>query len=151
MVKALKIFAWGAAGLALAAAAGALGLKLYFSQARLKTLTRDYAAKNLGREVTFDTIALGLSGLSIANLRVSEYPISRANSSAPPPFRCAPPSGLLRMEIRINYISAAGLNMRVAELKKDTYNFSDLLAPAAPARGQPAIRRRPRRPLYLQP
>lgn len=136
MGKILKIFAWGIAGLALALAAGALGLKLYFSQTRLKTLTGDYAAKNLRRELTFDSIALGLSGLSIANLRVSEYPDFRKGEffsaeafSVRPSFRA-----LLRREIKINSISAAGLKMRVAELKKDTYNFSDLLAPAAPAR-----------------
>ncbi|MDP2867120.1 MAG: AsmA family protein, partial [Elusimicrobiota bacterium] len=152
MGKVLKIFAWGAAGLALAVAAGALGLKLYFSQARLKTLTRDYAAKNLGREVTFDTIALGLSGLSIANLRVSEYPdfkrgefFSAAAFSVRPSFRA-----LLRREIKINSISAAGLNMRVTELKKDTYNFSDLLAPAAPAReARPAPKEEAAPPLSI--
>ena len=152
MGKVLKIFAWGAAGLALAAAAGALGLKLYFSQARLKTLTKDYAAKNLGREVTFDTIALNLSGLSIANLRVSEYPdfkrgefFSAAAFSVRPSFRA-----LLRREIKINSISAAGLNMRVTELRKDTYNFSDLLAPAAPAReARPAHKEAAARPLSI--
>lgn len=143
MGKILKIFAWGTAGLALALAAGALGLKLYFSQARLKALTRDYAAKNLGRELTFDTIALNLSGLSIANLRVSEYPdfrkgefFSAAAFSVRPSFRA-----LLRREIKINSVSAAGLKMRVTELKKDTYNFSDLLSPAAaPRETRPAAK-----------
>ncbi len=120
----------------LALAAGALAVKLYFSQARLKTLAGDYAEKNLGREVTFDSIALDLSGLSIANLRVSEYPdfkkgefFSASAFSVRPSFRA-----LLRRELKINSISAAGLNMRVAEVKKDTYNFSDLLAPAPPGR-----------------
>ncbi|MDO8802856.1 MAG: AsmA family protein, partial [Elusimicrobiota bacterium] len=136
MGKVLKIVAWGIAGLALALAAGVLGVKLYFTQARLKTLANDYAAKNLGREVTFETIALNLSGLSIASLRVSEYPdfkkgefFSASSFSVRPSFRA-----LLRREIKINSISAAGLNMRVTEVKKDTYNFSDLLAPAAPPR-----------------
>ncbi len=136
MGKILKIFAFTAAGLALALGAGVLGLKLYFSQARLKTLANDFAAKNLKREVSFDSIALNLSGLSIEKLRVSEYPgfkngefFSAASFSVRPSFRA-----LLRRELRINSISASGLNMRVAEVKKDTYNFSDLLAPAAPQR-----------------
>ncbi len=136
MGKVLKVAGWGIAGLALALAAGGLGIKLYFSQARLKTLTNDYTAKNLGREVVFDTIVLNLSGLSIANLRVSEYPdfkrgefFSAAAFSLRPSFRA-----LLRREIKINSISAAGLNMRVAEIKKDAYNFSDLLTPATPRR-----------------
>lgn len=135
MGKVLKIFAWTTAGLALTLVSGALALKLYFTQARLKTLATEYAVKNLGREATFDAIALNLSGLSITNLRVSEYPdfkrgefFSAAAFSLRPSFRA-----LLRRQIKINSISAAGLNMRVAEVKKDTYNFSDLLGPAAPA------------------
>ncbi len=136
MGKILKIFAFVTAGLALALGAGLLGIKLYFSQARLKTLANDFAAKNLKREVSFDSIALNLSGLSIEKLRVSEYPgfkngefFSASSFSVRPSFRA-----LLRRELKINSISASGLNMRVAEVKKDTYNFSDLLAPAAPQR-----------------
>ncbi len=136
MGKILKILAFTAAGLALALGAAALGLKLYFTQARLKTLANDFAAKNLKREVAFDAITLNLSGLSIDKLRVSEYPgfrngefFSAASFSVRPSFRA-----LLRRELRINSISASGLNMRIAEVKKDTYNFSDLLAPAAPQR-----------------
>ena len=135
MGKLLKIFAWGTAALVLVLAAGALGVKLYFTQARLKTLANDYAAKNLGREVTFSKIALNLSGLSITALRVSEYPdfkkgefFSAASFSMRPSFRA-----LLRRELKITSISASGLKMRVAEVKKDTYNFSDLLAPVTAA------------------
>jgi len=146
MGKVLKIFAWGTAGLVLALAAGALGVKLYFTQARLKTLANDYAAKNLGREVTFDAINLNLSGLTITALRVSEYPdfkkgefFSASSFSVRPSFRA-----LLRRVIKINSISAAGLNMRVAEVKKDTYNFSDLLTPAAqPREARPAAKGSP--------
>jgi|GEM_PF-1331141 len=135
MGKILKIAAWCAAGLVLAAAACALGLKLYFTQPRLKALATDFAVRNLGRQVTFDTITLNLSGLSIANLRVSEYPdFKKGEFFSASSFSVRPSFGaLLRREVKINSISADGLNMRVAEVKKDTYNFSDLLTPAAPA------------------
>lgn len=139
MAKALKIFGWSLAGLALALAAAALGVKLYFTQARLKALTTDFAAKNLRREVTFDSVSLGLKGLSIANLRVSEYPdfkrgefFSAASFAVRPSFRA-----LLRREVRIDSVTADKLNMRVAEVKPETYNFSDLLE-APPAAGKPA-------------
>ncbi|HCC49013.1 MAG TPA: hypothetical protein DEQ38_12995 [Elusimicrobia bacterium] len=132
MGKALRILGWSLGGLALALGAAALGLKLYFTQARLKALTTDYAARNLRRQVTFDSVALNFSGLSITNLRVSEYPdfkrgefFSAAAFSVRPSFRA-----LLRRELKINSVSADALSMRVAELKPDTYNFSDLLAPA---------------------
>ncbi|OGR80726.1 MAG: hypothetical protein A2X32_09285 [Elusimicrobia bacterium GWC2_64_44] len=133
MSKALKIIAWSVGGLALALGAAALGLKLYFTQARLKALTTDFAARNLRREVTFDSVALGLKGLAISNLRVSEYPdfkrgefFSAASFAVRPSFR-----SLLRGEIKINSVTADALKMRVKEVKPETYNFSDLMA--APA------------------
>ncbi|MDD2804167.1 MAG: AsmA-like C-terminal region-containing protein [Elusimicrobiales bacterium] len=131
MSKALKILGWSLGGLALALGAAALGLKLYFTQARLKALTTDYAARNLRREVTFDSVALGLKGLAIANLRVSEYPdfkrgefFSAASFSVRPSFR-----SLLRGELKINSVTADALRMRVTEVKPETYNFSDLMPP----------------------
>ncbi|HAT72103.1 MAG TPA: hypothetical protein DCS63_04735 [Elusimicrobia bacterium] len=132
MKKALKALAWAALAGLLCLAAAALAAKLYFTPARLKTLTLEYAARNLGREVAFDSVALGLSGFSITNLRVSEYPdfkrgefLSAAAFSVRPSFRA-----LLRREIKINSVSASGLKLRVTEVKKNTYNFSDLITPA---------------------
>jgi len=152
MVRALKIITGLiAAGLLLIALA-ALGLKLYFTPARLKALTLEYASKNLKREVTFDSASLNLSGLSIANLRVSEYPdfkkgefFSAAYFSVRPSLRA-----LLKREIKINSVSASGLNMRVAEVRKDTYNFSDLIA-AAPEQkpAKPADKRAAPPPLAI--
>jgi len=143
MGKTTKALIWITVVLALALGTTALGLKLYFTQARLKTLAADYAAKNLGRELIFDAITLNLSGFSITNLRVSEYPdfkkgefFSASSFSLRPSFRA-----LLHRELKINSVSAAGLNMHIAEVKKDTYNFSDLIAPvAAPAPGRPAAK-----------
>lgn len=141
MKKFIKAALWGAGGLALLMAGAALALKLYFTQARLKALVTEFAARNLGRQLTFDSVSLNLSGLSITGLKVSEYPDFRkgefftaSSFSVLPSFRA-----LLRGEVKINSVSASGLDMRVAEVRKDTYNFSDLLAsrPAAAARPAP--------------
>lgn len=148
MMRALKIAGMVlASGLLLLLAAGA-GLKLYFTPARLKALTSDYASKNLRREVSFDSASLSFSGLSITKLRVSEYPDFRKGEffsaeafSVRPSFRA-----LLRRRVEINSVSAEGLRMRVSEVKKDTYNFSDLIAPqpaARPAQPQEARRQAP--------
>jgi uncharacterized protein involved in outer membrane biogenesis len=138
MRKALKILGWTALGGLLVLAAAAAAAKIYFTPARLKALTLEYAGKNLGREVTFDSVKLDLSGLAIANLRVSEYPdfkrgefLSAGSFSVRPSLRA-----LLRREIKINSITAAGLRLKVREVKKNTYNFSDLLA--APPAARPA-------------
>ena len=147
MKKAFKVLGWTAAAVLLLAAAGALAAKLYFTPARLKALTTDYAQKTLRRQVTFDSAALNFSGLAITNLRVSEHPdfkrgefFSADSFSARPSLRA-----LLRRELKIESVSASGLKMRVAELRPETYNFSDLLeqSPAqktakAPQKGTPA-------------
>ncbi|MCM2267565.1 MAG: AsmA family protein [Elusimicrobiales bacterium] len=146
MRKALKLLGWTSLAGLLCLAAAAVAAKLYFTPARLKALTLEYAGKNLGREVTFDGVKLDLSGLAISNLRVSEYPdfkrgefLSAGTFSVRPSLRA-----LLRREVRIHSITASGLKLRVREVKKDTYNFSDLIAakpaqkPARPADKRPA-------------
>ncbi|OGR44324.1 MAG: hypothetical protein A2X35_02550 [Elusimicrobia bacterium GWA2_61_42] len=139
MKKALKVSAWAALAGLLCLAAGLAAAKLYFTPARLKALTFEYAVKNLGREVTFDSVTLNLSGLAMENLRVSEYPnfkkgefLSAASFAVRPSLRA-----LLKREVRINSISASGLKLRITEVKKNTYNFSDLITeepPQKPAR-----------------
>jgi len=139
-----------AAGLLLALAAAA-GLKLYFTPARLKALTADYAVRTLRREVSFEAASLGFSGLSITKLKVSEYPdfrrgefFSADSFSVRPSFRA-----LLRRRVQIKSVSAEGLKMRVAEVRKNTYNFSDLMAQPAAKPAQPADKKQPAAPLAI--
>ncbi|MBI5743192.1 MAG: AsmA family protein [Elusimicrobia bacterium] len=144
MKRALKLAAWAALACLLLLAAAAAAARFYFTPERLKALTLDYARKNLGREISFDSVKLGLSGLAIANLRVSDYPdFKKGEFLSAGEFAVKPSLGaLLRREVKINSITASGLKLRVREVKKNTYNFSDLLAaePAAPAKpaGKPA-------------
>lgn len=140
MKKVLKAAAWTAAALLIAAVAGTLALKFYFTQERLQSLMKDYAARNLKREVTFDAVSISLSGLDINNLKVSEFPDFRkgefftaASFSVRPDLR-----RLLRGELQINSVSASGLSMRVAEMRPEVYNFSDLLPAETPAKPKKA-------------
>ena len=152
MIRALKIAGvLLAAGLLLLIAAG-VGLKLYFTPARIKAVTADYAAKNLRREVSFDSATLNFSGLSITKLKVSEYPdFKRGEFFSADSFSLRPSlRALLRKRVQINSVSAEGLRMRVTEVRKDTYNFSDLIAAGpAPKPAQTAERRPPAAPLAI--
>jgi len=140
MKKIIKILAWTSVAGLLALAVAAVGLKLYFTPERLKAMALEYADKSLGREVTFDAVKLSLSGVSITNLRVSESPdfkkgefLSAAAFAVRPALR-----PLLSRKIVINSISADGLKMRVVEVKKNVYNFSDLIAAVPAAAAKPA-------------
>ncbi len=131
MTRILKITGAIFAAALLLLAVAAVGLKLYFTPARLKALTLEYASKNIHREVAFDSASLNLSGLAITKLKVSEYPdFKKGEFFSADSFSVRPSFGaLLHRRVKINSVSASGLNMRVAEVKKDTYNFSDLITP----------------------
>ncbi|PIS46911.1 MAG: hypothetical protein COT17_06120 [Elusimicrobia bacterium CG08_land_8_20_14_0_20_51_18] len=134
MKKVLKIFLWTGIAFVAAAAVSAVALKLYFTQERLKSLVSEYSARYLSREVSFGSVSVGLSGFSLRELRVSERPdfskgefASAGEVSLRPSLR-----ELFRRRVVIESVSASGLKLRVVELKKDVYNFSDLLEPADP-------------------
>ncbi|HAH32365.1 MAG TPA: hypothetical protein DCL44_08640 [Elusimicrobia bacterium] len=134
MKKFVKISSYALGILTVFALAGILAIKLYFTPQRVKRLVLEYASSNFKREIDFKSAALNLSGFSLSGLKISEYPdfskgefVSAETISLHPSFRA-----LLRRELKINSISASGLKMRVAEVKKNVYNFSDLIpAPTA--------------------
>ena len=136
MKKFVKVSLWTVGVLAALALAGGFALKLYFTPVRVKRLALDYASSNLKREVDFKSAALSLSGFSMAGLRVSEYPdfskgefLSAETISVRPALR----ELVFNRKIKINSVSAGGLKLKVLEIKKGAYNFSDLLAAKAPA------------------
>ncbi len=148
MIRALKIAGWLLlSGLFLLLAAG-VGLKLYFTPARIKAVTADYASKNLRREVSFDSASLNFSGLSITKLKVSEYPdFKRGEFFSADSFSLRPSlRALLQKRLQINSVSAEGLRMRVTEVRKDTYNFSDLIAAQPAPKPAQAAEKRPAAP-----
>ncbi|OGS52594.1 MAG: hypothetical protein A3J79_05755 [Elusimicrobia bacterium RIFOXYB2_FULL_62_6] len=142
MGKLLKFFAWTLGSLALLALVSFAALKLYFTPERIKTLITSYAQANLKRQISLDSASLNLRGFSLKNLRISEYPdfakgefFSAEEFSIRPNFRA-----LLKKRLKIDSVSASGLKMTVLEVKKDSYNFDDLVASTetAPGAGKPA-------------
>ena len=137
----LKFSAW-AAVLALATGLTAfLTLKFYFTPDRIRKLVMEYAGKNIGREISLDAAALNLRGFSIKNLKIAETGgfkkgefMSAEDFGIRPDFRA-----LLKKEFQINSIYASGVTIRILQVKKDDYNFSDLLADSrTAAAGKPA-------------
>jgi len=130
----LRISAWGLA-LALAAALTTfLVLKFYFTPDRIRKLALQYAEQNLRREISLDAAALNLRGFSLKNLMVAEAGgfkngvfLSAKDFSIRPDFRA-----LLKKELQINSIRASGVTINILQVKKDDYNFSDLLAGPRP-------------------
>ncbi|MBU2574221.1 MAG: AsmA family protein [Elusimicrobia bacterium] len=137
MRKFLKFSAWALASALLLGLVSFAALKFYFTPERIKTLLTGYAEANLKRQISLDSAALNLRGFSIKNLRIAEHPdfgkrefFSAEEFSIRPDFRA-----LLKKELKINSISASGLNVSIIEVKKNVYNFSDLMSPPQPPEG----------------
>ena len=130
----MRLSAWGLA-LALAAALAAfLVLKFYFTPDRIRKLALQYAEQNLRREISLDAASLNLRGFSLKNLKVAEAGrfkngvfLSAGDFSIRPDF-----GALLKKELQINSIRASGVAVNILQVKKDAYNFSDLLAGPRP-------------------
>ena len=135
MRKLLKFSAWGLACALALALVLFLALKFYFTPDRIRRLAADYAGHNLRREISLDAATLNLRGFSLRNLKVAEAGgfrkgefLSAKDFNIRPDFRA-----LLRQELQINSINASGVTLRILQVKKDDYNFSDLLAVPPPA------------------
>ena len=135
MKKFLKVFAWAATAALLLAATGAIAARLYFTPARLKAMASAYAESSLHRQVSFGSIGLTFSGITVSGLRVSERPdFSRGEFLKAGEFSARPSlASLLRGKVTINSVSASGLSVKVRQLPGGTYNFSDLLSSGAGA------------------
>ena len=141
MKKTLKILALALALVLASVLAAFLALKFYFTPDRIRKLAMEYAEHNLRREISLDAASLNLRGFSLRNFKVAEAGgfkkgafLSAEDFSVRPDFRA-----LLRKELRIRSIYASGVTLNILQVKKDDYNFSDLLAaPPAAAAKKPA-------------
>ncbi len=119
----------------LGAGAAAVALKAFFPEPKVRALIVDGARKQLGREVRLDRLSLGLTGLHLSGLAVSERPdfaagtfVSADSVSVRPSWRA-----LLRKRLVIASASADGLKLVVAKGADGRFNYETLFSSAAAA------------------
>jgi hypothetical protein len=135
----MKLLGALAAVAVLGAAAAAVALRAFFPEPKLRAMVVDGARKQLGREVRLEHIGLGLRGLSLTGLRVSESPDFAAGTFVSVErFRVRPSwRALLRKKLVVSSVSAEGMKLVLLKGADGAFNFSSLAA-AAPAPGAPA-------------
>lgn len=137
-------FLKAAAALALVAALGVgaalVAVKVYFPEPRARAWVIDAARKQLGRDVRLSRIDVGLRGLSLVGLEISEKPdFSAGTFLKVADFRLRPSwRALLRRKLIVAAVSADGLEVRVVQGKDGRFNYETLTSSAAPAGAAPA-------------
>ena len=143
MRKLLKILCWIVGGALALCLAVFIGLKLYFTPDRIKTLITSYASANLKREASLDSASLTLHGLTVKNLRISEYPnLKKGEFLSIAEFDIRPDlKALFKRQLKVNSILASGVKISIVEVTTGTYNFSDMLSsqPGSGAAGAAAV------------
>lgn len=121
----------------LGAAAAAVALKTLFPEPKLRAMLVDGARRQLGREIRLERVVVGLRGLYLDGLSVSESPDFEAGTFLSVERFLLRPSwkGLLRRRLVIARLEADGLEVSVLRGAGGAYNFSTLAssAPASPA------------------
>lgn len=136
MKRALKIPAYCAAGLLVLLAVAAVTVRIYFPPEKIRRLALEYAARQLNREVRISSASVGLGGVTLKNLEVSESPdFSRGEFLKAGDFqvslRLLP---LLHGKIELRSVNASGVSVLIKQHRRGIYNFSDLMtAPSPPA------------------
>jgi hypothetical protein len=137
---------WPRALLAVAAAAalGALAatavLKVYFPEPKVRALVVDAARRQLGREVRLERIGVGLRGLTLRGLSISESPDFSAGTFVSADLLRVRPGwrALLRRKLVVASVAAEGLSVRVVRRADGAFNFSNLASSAPSAGAAPA-------------
>ncbi len=124
----------------LGAAAALVALKAFFPEPKLRAMVVDGARKQLGRDVKLAHISLGLRGLSLDGLEISEFPDFAAGTFlSVERFRLRPSwRALLKKKLVVSTVDAHGLKVSVARRADGTYNFSTLASSAPTAAATPA-------------
>ncbi|MBI3565872.1 MAG: AsmA family protein, partial [Elusimicrobia bacterium] len=140
----LKAAAAAALVAALGAVAAVLTLKSFFPEPKLRAMTVDAAKRQLGRDVRLEGIGIGLTGVSLRGLEVSEKPDFAAGTFVRvESFRLRPSwKALLKRRLVVASVSADGLSLRVVKGADGRFNYETLLssggAPAAAGPSKPA-------------
>lgn len=130
----------------LGAGAALVALRVFFPEPKLRAWAVDTARRQLGREVRLDGVGLGLTGISLRGLEVSELPDFKAGTFLRVESFSLRPSwkALLKRQLVVAAVSADGLKVRVVKLADGRFNYETLAstapaaAPAANASGAPA-------------
>ncbi len=123
----------------LGAGAALVAVKAFLPEDKLKTMAVDAARKQLGREVRLRGVSVGLTGVHLSGLEISERPdfaagtfLSVETFSLRPSWRA-----LLRKKLVVQAASADGLKVRVIKDAAGAFNY-ETLASSAPATPAPA-------------
>ncbi|NNN06685.1 MAG: AsmA family protein [Elusimicrobia bacterium] len=129
----LKAAAAAAALGVLGALAAGLLLHAYFPEPKLRAMAVDAARRKLGRDIRLTGADLGLSGLTLRGLEVSEKPDFAAGTFVRvDSFRLRPSwKALLHRRLVVASVSADGLMVRVIKGNDGRFNYESLLSSAA--------------------
>lgn len=131
----IKAAAGAAVTSVLAAGAAVVALKVLFPEPVLREKVLTAARRQLGREVKLERIGLGLTGLSLRGLEISEKPDFKAGTFLKVDAFHVRPSwkALLRRRLVVASVSADGLKVAVVKAVDGKFNYETLIssAPAA--------------------
>lgn len=124
---------------ALGAGAALTALKAFFPEPKLRAWAVETARKQLGRDVKLERIGLGLGGIRLTGLEISEKPDFAAGTFLRvETFRLRPSwRAALRRRLVVAAVSADGLKVSVVKGADGRFNY-ETLASSAPAVGAPA-------------
>ncbi len=122
----------GAAGAlaVLGAVAAVLALKAFFPEPKLRAMTVDAARRQLGRDVRLESVGVGLRGLSLRGLEISEKPDFSAGTFVRVEDFLLRPSwkALLRRRLVVATVVADGLTVRVVKGADGHLNYESLMS-----------------------
>jgi len=118
---------------ALGAGAGLVALKVYFPEPVLRERVLTAARRQLGREVRLERIGLGLTGLTLKGLEISERPDFKAGTFLSVESFHLRPSwrALIRRRLVVASVSAGGLKVKVVKAADGRFNYETLASSAS--------------------
>lgn len=118
----------------LGAGAAVVALRVFLPEPKLRAMVVDGARKQLGREVRLERVSVGLRGLTLDGLSVSEAPdMSAGVFLSVERFRLRPSwRALLKKKLVVASVSAEGLKATVLKRADGSFNFATLAAAAPP-------------------
>ena len=124
-----------AAAAALGAGAALVAVKVFFPEPKARAWILDAARRQLGRDVRLGRIDVGLRGLNLRGLEVSERPDFKAGTFlSVESFRLRPSwRALLKRRLVVATVAADGLKVRVVKGADGHFNYETLASADAPA------------------